>query len=250
MPSTSLPECIKDGYKHLELADPTFDVPGKIEFLLGADLYPEVIDGGRMPAPKGYPVPYQSSFGYILMGPIDLNSKTQPYDQVSSIVSNDATIEHSLDDQLRSFCELEEIPVYASVNLEEEKCEKIYCNAVKRNQEGRYIVPLPFKIEDPKIGESYGNKKSSIKAMKIMNNYEVHPKNGVAQTIMYQKMSSHYRRIYNPKPRIDTGTTFYQRPKLHNTSKHHTWNKKESEYFYRSRASHQFPRAQANAVAT
>ncbi|XP_054280086.1 uncharacterized protein LOC128998110 [Macrosteles quadrilineatus] len=73
--------------------------------------------------------------------------------------------------------------------------------------------------------------KSSIKAMKRINNYEVYPKNGVAQTIMYQNMSSHYRRIYNAKPRIDTGPPFSHRPKPHNTSKHHTWNKKESEFF-------------------
>uniref|UniRef100_A0A1B6KQH2 Uncharacterized protein n=1 Tax=Graphocephala atropunctata TaxID=36148 RepID=A0A1B6KQH2_9HEMI len=67
--------------------------------------------------------------------------------------------------------------------------------------------------------------KSSKMSGKRISNFDVYPKNAVAKTIMYQNMSSHYRRIYNAKPRIDTGPPFSHKPK--STTQ---WNKKQKEY--------------------
>ncbi|KAG8241621.1 hypothetical protein J6590_083299 [Homalodisca vitripennis] len=69
-----------------------------------------------------------------------------------------------------------------------------------------------------------GNMKSSKVSGKRINNFEVYPKNAVAKTIMYQNMSSHYRRIYSAKSRIDTGPPFSHKPKPIQ------WNKKQKEY--------------------
>ncbi|XP_046658509.1 spermatogenesis-associated protein 7 homolog [Homalodisca vitripennis] len=66
--------------------------------------------------------------------------------------------------------------------------------------------------------------KSSKVSGKRINNFEVYPKNAVAKTIMYQNMSSHYRRIYSAKSRIDTGPPFSHKPKPIQ------WNKKQKEY--------------------
>ncbi|CAI6375702.1 unnamed protein product [Macrosiphum euphorbiae] len=43
MPNVQLPGTIRTTYSHLTLANPHFDVPGQIDFLLGADIYPYIL---------------------------------------------------------------------------------------------------------------------------------------------------------------------------------------------------------------
>lgn len=40
--------------------------------------------------------------------------------------------------------------------------------------------------------------------MKRIHSYEVYPKNLMAQNVVYQNMSNHYRRLYNAKSRVDS----------------------------------------------
>nr|CAD7448958.1 unnamed protein product [Timema bartmani] len=46
MPSTMLSKDMVQEFAHLQLADPHFHVPGPIDILLGADVYPEIFDAG------------------------------------------------------------------------------------------------------------------------------------------------------------------------------------------------------------
>lgn len=63
LPSTSLPVNVRD-YKNLKLADPYFVIHGKIDFLLGADLFLDIFDGGQKRAiNKGILSAYHTIFG-------------------------------------------------------------------------------------------------------------------------------------------------------------------------------------------
>lgn len=111
LPSCILTPDIKQRFKHLHLADTDFDKPGKIDFLLGADLYPFIFDGGRINTSSGSPTPFHSIFGWVLIGEIS-NASTNLIDNSHIITTHLCISENpcNLDKQLKQFWELEEVP--------------------------------------------------------------------------------------------------------------------------------------------
>ena len=61
-------------WKHLfgiTLADPNFDSPGKVDILLGVEIFIEVIRQGRRMGPPGSPFTLETEFGCVIGGKID-----------------------------------------------------------------------------------------------------------------------------------------------------------------------------------
>ncbi len=52
----------------LSLADPTFGQPGRIDVLLGVDVFADVLRQGRRKGPPGTPVAFETEFGWVLSG--------------------------------------------------------------------------------------------------------------------------------------------------------------------------------------
>ena len=66
-------------WKHLTnlvLADPNFGQPGKIDLLLGADLFADVLRQGRRSGPAVSPVAFETEFGWVLCGRTESISST------------------------------------------------------------------------------------------------------------------------------------------------------------------------------
>ncbi|CAI6374902.1 unnamed protein product [Macrosiphum euphorbiae] len=62
MPSKVLDLSIRTQYMDLELADPNFDRPGQIEFLLGADVYNHIFtDGYHVRHTPGLPSAFETT---------------------------------------------------------------------------------------------------------------------------------------------------------------------------------------------
>ena len=62
------PVHLKSSWSHLSglrLADPDFSWPGKIDILLGVDLYASVILQGRRSGPPGTPIALETKFGWV-----------------------------------------------------------------------------------------------------------------------------------------------------------------------------------------
>ena len=53
---------------NLQLADPTFGQPGKIDILLGVDVFVNVLLHGQRFGPPGSPVAFETEFGWVLTG--------------------------------------------------------------------------------------------------------------------------------------------------------------------------------------
>jgi len=68
MPTRPLPFAIKDHYSHLAMADPNFDKPGPVDMLIGADLYPQVMENGKVVVRKDCPAAFNTIFGWIIIG--------------------------------------------------------------------------------------------------------------------------------------------------------------------------------------
>lgn len=137
-------------WKHLtglRLADPHFNCPGKVDLVLGVEIFTEVLRQGRQTGPPGLPVIIETEFGWVIAGKLD-SSPTSPL----TIVSNHATV--TTDEILQRFWEVEENP-RDNVNLSvEEKMVQHFSEEHYRTVEGRFVVPLPKKPQAKVLGES------------------------------------------------------------------------------------------------
>ncbi|CAH2085176.1 unnamed protein product [Euphydryas editha] len=143
------------------LADPKFNIPNKIDLLLGAEVYSKVIVEGIVRGPSGYPVAQNTRLGWILSGQVSSGVMKRPQKEFNQIVSMHVHAQLSENDLLKKFWELEsdESLTIAKRYLteEEQKCEEIFVKTTKRDESGRYIVNLPFRSADPTC--KYNNSK-------------------------------------------------------------------------------------------
>lgn len=132
--------------EHLVLADPHFSKPNKIDVLLGADVYSEILRDGVKKAPTGTLVAQSTSLGWILSGMVEMEPKVS---QVNKIMAMHAHIEET--DILKRFWEIEDqLPNSERIFTEEEqRCEELFASTTRRTADGRYIVRLPFKNQNP-----------------------------------------------------------------------------------------------------
>ena len=76
-PSTAIAASVKDLVKEWNLADPTFDQPGPIDVLIGAELFSALIVGPPHPLGPSLPTVFVTPLGAVLMGPAPTCERTQ-----------------------------------------------------------------------------------------------------------------------------------------------------------------------------
>ncbi|XP_049874500.1 uncharacterized protein LOC126372695 [Pectinophora gossypiella] len=114
-----------------------------------AELFHNVYDGQRLNLGPGLPVALHSVFGWVLTGKLDPECRPPP--TTSSLFASTL----ALDNVVKRFWEVEEPPSVDISNPEDDKCEQLYTNLVKRNPDGRYVVPMLVKEPCEKLGDSY-----------------------------------------------------------------------------------------------
>ena len=87
--------------KPLQLADPTFHLPGKVDMLLGCDVMPNVVLHEAVSGPKNSPMVLKTVFGWAVLG------KYIPHGQQQSINIVSPAIVESTDSILARFWETE-----------------------------------------------------------------------------------------------------------------------------------------------
>lgn len=142
-------------FNNMKLADPTFDTPGRIDILLGADVFSKIIDSGLVRGPSGVIAQY-TQLGWILSGEVTKGDRLSNISclHITSYVSEDNNL-------LKKFWEIETEP-YTKKKLltdEEEICEHIYKQTTMRDETGRYVVHLPLKNSINDTVKACGNTK-------------------------------------------------------------------------------------------
>lgn len=144
--------------ENLQLADPKYYETSKVDILLGADIYDELILEGVKKGPKGTPIAQLTALGWILSGKLYASShQTNSTEASTRNVSNYHTsIENTnICEQLEKFWKLEEVNVARKLTLDEELCESHYKQTHRRCLDGKYEVSLPFKSNcSPTFGDS------------------------------------------------------------------------------------------------
>ncbi|XP_054285962.1 uncharacterized protein LOC129002296 [Macrosteles quadrilineatus] len=135
------------------LADPTFHLPSGIDVLLGVSLFPLILTHQTHSIGENMPYLIGTKFGFVVMGsaPVADVSSSAPCTYSSFLSTSD----NDLHSSIQKFWTQEEIPQCSSKTLEEQQCDKHFSETHTRNQNGQYVVRLPFKANHPPLGTSY-----------------------------------------------------------------------------------------------
>ncbi|XP_050563300.1 uncharacterized protein LOC126912915 [Spodoptera frugiperda] len=160
---SSLTSVMPDTYFELEdwpeihsisLADPKFNCPNKIDILLGAETYGRILKEGLIKSPAGSPVAQDTHLGWIVSGHVSKANKLLT--SHNTVIAMHTQIEEN--DMLKRLWELDSETTLTKrlFTPEEQACEEFYAQSTERDENGRYVVKLPFRSEDPpcKYGQS------------------------------------------------------------------------------------------------
>ena len=140
----------------LQLADPDYHLPGRIDILLGADMAPKIMAKQLLrDGENTQPIAQATHFGWVLSGPARRkNSSTNTH---SSHPVSVAQPEPQLDHLLKRFWKSEEEPEDTDPSLsdiEKQVEEHFIANHVYLPVESRYQVSLPKQHSISQLGSS------------------------------------------------------------------------------------------------
>ncbi|XP_024868679.1 uncharacterized protein LOC112452619, partial [Temnothorax curvispinosus] len=151
-----------------------------INIIVGADLYGVLIVDGLRKGAVGQPIAQNSVLGWVISGPIPPSKVESHITSVASSeqpplrVSAHHCLNLSLDQELRKFWEVEELPHKTHLNPEDEQCEEHFRRTHSRCPDGRYMVRLPFRAGPPiEIGRSRGVAEHHLKG--LARRLDAHP---------------------------------------------------------------------------
>nr|CAI5832935.1 unnamed protein product [Callosobruchus analis] len=129
---------------NITLADPYFNVPNKIDILLGAPIFYNLLCIGQVKITHNEPTFPKTKLGWP-------NKSQENCNFVSSLCLF-STIH--IQEQLQKFWELEDCGKHRKLTKEEEECEEEFVNFVETDKNGRFMVPLLLKDNVHELGES------------------------------------------------------------------------------------------------
>ncbi|GFX32638.1 integrase catalytic domain-containing protein [Trichonephila clavipes] len=126
---------------NLKLADKNFNIPERVQMLLGADVFYELMLPGQFKT-EGSNIIFQNTvFGFIVSG--STSSDAQGKEHCGFIQAAD-NLEHSI----KKFWEIENVEIDSVKTSELDICEDHFKNTHSRDDQGKYTVAMPLK-EDP-----------------------------------------------------------------------------------------------------
>ncbi|KAJ8966226.1 hypothetical protein NQ317_001189, partial [Molorchus minor] len=146
--------------RHISLADPTFNKVGRIDILLGTEIFAKTMKTGTIDLGYGQPVLQNTEFGWIIHGAMSINTLTMQVNQ--TLVSSVTTI----NDTMSKFWKIEELSNEKVMTDEERNCEANFEKSVSRDGTGRYWVDLPVIADKLHLlGNSYDYAYRSLLAL-------------------------------------------------------------------------------------
>lgn len=144
LPNVSVMKSAHPLITSLQLADEQYWQSGRIDLLLGAPLFYELLLEGVRKA-DGL-IAQETVFGWMLTGSAVSNKQ--------STTAISCVTQVQLDGLLRRFWEQEETEQKRILSDDDAMCEAIYNRTTKRGDDGRYIVELPFRQGGRELGVS------------------------------------------------------------------------------------------------
>jgi Pao retrotransposon peptidase/Family of unknown function (DUF5641)/Protein of unknown function (DUF1759)/Putative peptidase (DUF1758)/Integrase zinc binding domain len=157
MPTTPLDSKAWNIPSNIQLADPQFYAPQRIDMLLGAEVFFDIWTSHQIRLQKGLPSLNETLFGWVLAGKL---SAQHPSASNLSFCGCIAQQPDELSELVKKFWEIESCETKKRLNTEEQRVEQHFSETVSRQPDGRYVVQLPLKESVNDLGDS---KKMAIK---------------------------------------------------------------------------------------
>ncbi|XP_017465034.1 PREDICTED: uncharacterized protein LOC108358305 [Rhagoletis zephyria] len=137
--------------ENIMLADPSFNRRDKIDILLGAEFYNQLMAAGQIKLSDDLPILQNTVLGWIIAGKVGGNYISNA---ICGICTND---DINLDAAIARLWELEDVAtVRKQHSVAEKQCEAHFAQHTLINENGRFMVRLPFHENPEALGESYG----------------------------------------------------------------------------------------------
>ncbi|XP_063371896.1 uncharacterized protein LOC134660090 isoform X1 [Cydia amplana] len=135
---------------HIQLCDPTFNIPSVIDMLVGAEVFWEVLGTNKIDLGKRQPKLYDSKLGWLISGSVlNNNQNNHILCHASELLDTD------IDKQLTRFWELDSVSPVHNFTPEERICEEHFNKTTTRTDDGRFVVTMPLKESPEILGDSY-----------------------------------------------------------------------------------------------
>ncbi|XP_044575120.1 uncharacterized protein LOC123258929 [Cotesia glomerata] len=131
---------------NIALADPLFHLPRPVDVLIGSGTTLALLSIGQINrSQEDYDLVIQKTqLGWVVAGGVNEGNNTQPL--LCQLLD--------LSNQLTRFWIIEDVSPKGSRTLDDSLCETHYQLNTTRDANGRYIVKLPFKVENVEFGNS------------------------------------------------------------------------------------------------
>ncbi|XP_067215149.1 uncharacterized protein [Linepithema humile] len=149
MPNVSVDAFTLKIPKNLTLADPLFHQSRPIDLLIGAEHFWDLLCIGQIPLGPFLPIMQKTKFGWIIGGPMASSLKKDRARKCCHVVTT-----QQLHDQIARFWQLEECNPSIKGSVEDTICEDYFCSTTTRNEEGRFVVSIPFRENLQALGQS------------------------------------------------------------------------------------------------
>lgn len=140
-----------------QLADPRFNESGPIDILLNSEVFYDCLLSQKIRLNNG-PMLIHTKFGWIVGGNVNETLTNSLHASLLSTFSfTTKTLIDGLDEQLQKFFEIENFEGQKSLSAEEKYCEQLFTSTTTRDENGKFIVMLPFKENKKPLGRNLAN---------------------------------------------------------------------------------------------
>ncbi|XP_050305074.1 uncharacterized protein LOC126742475 [Anthonomus grandis grandis] len=139
---------------NIVLADSFFNIPSKIDILIGAEVFYELLSYGQIKIEENLPILQKTCFGWIVSGRLPCSNNNDNDEQGQHQTFCNLSVTENLSQQIERFWKLEEVQPTMILKKEELECEELFVTTTKHNKDGRFIVQLPTKGNIKNIGSS------------------------------------------------------------------------------------------------
>ncbi|XKL65471.1 hypothetical protein PGB90_008891 [Kerria lacca] len=134
----------------LPLADPKFNTPSQVDLLLGLGIFWNVLGSKIVSLGKDLPTLRDTKFGWLVTGNLQITECEQARSEYVFCIGSAI---NELNHTLQRFWFLDESQ-NREPSFEEKECERMFLESTIRDETGRFIVRLPFKLPKEGLGHS------------------------------------------------------------------------------------------------
>ncbi|XP_071577729.1 uncharacterized protein [Temnothorax nylanderi] len=132
---------------NIKLADEKFYIPDRVDAILGASVFWELLCIGQIKLRKSLPILQKTHLGWVVSG--DVAPSDPPMSSICCFSS-----EARLCNQIEKFWKIEEVDHKAAISSNDEACERHFMETHWQDDTGRFTVSLPFQDDPSELGES------------------------------------------------------------------------------------------------